>query len=97
MTDDCAYGHETGRKFIYDSDDMRLLHHPLADGERPYGDNWAVWTELRDADGELWYVSDHEEYTLDAEEFGPIEECPVCKSYLLDDGTCPETGTDYHR
>lgn len=88
----------TGRQFIYDSDNMSLLHYPLA-GNESLADSvdWAVWTEYKDVDGDLFYVSDHEDYTLSADEFGPIEECPVCKRYLGDDGTCPTTGTDYHK
>lgn len=62
-----TYMSTTGRKFIVDDNNGEFL--PSA----PDHDEWAVWTEWVDnIDGSLWYVSDHEGYTLDAEEFGPL-------------------------
>jgi hypothetical protein len=61
------YYHETGRVFVYDSRNDVIMDIAPTDH-----DDWAVWTEFLDADGELSYISSHEDYTLDAEEFGPI-------------------------
>lgn len=58
---------ETGRVFYVIEGECEALTH------QPYGFDYATWTEHRDEDGDLWYVSDHEGMTLDAEEFGPIE------------------------
>ena len=58
----------TGRKFIHDDWNVKLV------AEKPNHDAWHEWTEYRAADGSLYYVSDHEDYTLDADEFGPIPE-----------------------
>lgn len=65
---ECAWGIPTGRMFIYDDYNACLVK------SVPDHDEWHVWTEYRDEDGAFWYVSDHEGYTLDAEEFGPIDE-----------------------
>lgn len=58
---------DTGRTFIYDDLNACLVREAPKDH-----DEWAVWTEWRDEDGDIWYTSDHEGYTLDPEEFGPI-------------------------
>ena len=58
---------ETGRMFIYDSSICGLV------AVAPDHDDWHYWTEMKDADGDLYYVSDHEGYTLDAEEFGDTD------------------------
>ena len=72
---DCAWGEETGRKFIYDDHNAKLVLNKPAHAE------WHEWTEYLGSDGELTYVSDDPDgYWLDAEEFGPIE-------YEDDDGT----------
>jgi hypothetical protein len=63
----CAWGVETGRTFIYDDYNARLVATP------PDHDEWHRWTEFRDDDGEFTYVSDHEGYALDAEEFGDTD------------------------
>lgn len=65
---DCAYGRETGRKFIYDNRNARVV------ADEPDHDEWNLWTEYLADDGEFTYVSDHEGYALDAEEFGPISD-----------------------
>lgn len=79
-------GQETGRRFLVDSNEGGEIIAMVSDvSVHAWLDNYfadcfaeeddpqlAVWVEYKDADGELWYVSDHEEYTLDAEEFGPI-------------------------
>lgn len=82
MTDN-TYSRPTGRKFIIDN---------LKGGEMvftfPDHDEWSVWTEYQDVeDDELFYVSDHEDYTLVAEEFGEIPE-----EYHLEFDDCPEDG-----
>lgn len=64
---DCEYGEETGRVFIHDDSICELVN------TVPQHDEWHLWTEFKGADGEMTYVSDHEGYALDAEEFGPIE------------------------
>lgn len=87
-----ANGQETGRRFLVDSNDggeiiaaawggtesQASLDNMFADIFANEDDaQIAIWTEYKDADGELWYVSDHEEYTLSAEEFGPIPAPPA--------------------
>jgi hypothetical protein len=73
-------GQPTGRTFLVDSSDGGEIIGMSTNGSQfpeyadDAGHDLAVWTEYKDADGDLWYVSDHEEYTLDAEEFGPIPE-----------------------
>lgn len=65
--DDCAYGQETGRKwYVIEGEDELLTEEPLPPVIA------ALWTEFKDADGELTYVSSDEGYALTAEEFGPI-------------------------
>lgn len=60
---------DTGRSwFVIEGEDELLKEEPMPPLVA------AKWTEVLDEDGELWYVSDHEGYTLDAEEFGPIPE-----------------------
>jgi hypothetical protein len=63
---ECAYGAETGRLFVYDDADCGFII------GLPDNDEWHLWTEYRAEDGTLTYVSDHEGYALDAEEFGDI-------------------------
>lgn len=69
VSEDCplAIGRPTGRWFIYDDYNTKLVR------DEPDHDEWHRWEEYREADGDLWYVSDHEDYTLGADEFGPIE------------------------
>lgn len=63
----------TGRKFIVNDMDGEFLP------SQPDHDEWTVWTEWVDnIDQSLWYVSDHEGYTLDAFEFGPLPDFPTC-------------------
>lgn len=56
----------TGRRWFIRDGEVDLLNEPPTDTVE-----YAEWTEYTDGDA-LWYVSDHEDYTLDAEEFGPI-------------------------
>lgn len=60
---------ETGRVFyVIDGDTVAYT-------DVPSNVDYATWTEHRaEVQGgyELWYVSDHEGMTIDAEEFGPI-------------------------
>jgi hypothetical protein len=66
-------GQPTGRSFIVDEDgDITAMATNGASLEDAAGGEDHIWLEYKDADGDLWYVSDHEEYTLSAEEFGPI-------------------------
>lgn len=68
-----ANGQATGRTFIVDVDgDITAMAENGASLEDAADDEDHIWSEYKDADGDLWYVSDHEEYTLSAEEFGPI-------------------------
>jgi hypothetical protein len=72
----CAYGVETGRTFLVDGDgdilQMSTNGYQFDDVAVEDDGNEHVWTEFKDADGELTYVSDHEAYALTADEFGPI-------------------------
>lgn len=82
-------GKPTGRTFIYDDANGCLTK------AEPNHDEWHRWEEYRDDDGDLWYVSDHEEYTLGAEEFGPIEyACYLCGKPV--DGDRPVEVCDQH-
>ncbi len=58
---------KTGRVFIHDDYNVKLVT------TVPDHDEWHLWTEFRGDDGDLIYVSDHEDYTLVADEFGPID------------------------
>lgn len=70
--DDMEYGVETGRLFIYDDLKCECITYI------PSHDEWHVWTEFKDRNGELWYSSDEPDgYWLDAEEFGPFSEADV--------------------
>lgn len=70
---DLMFGDETGRYFIADQRNGGELVTSIPDH-----DEWNVYTECGpDEDGAFWYVSDHEGYTLDAEEFGPFTEDDV--------------------
>jgi hypothetical protein len=65
---DCAWGQETGRLFVYDDYNAKLVN------VVPDHEEWHLWTEFKDEDGEFTYVSDDPDgYWLDAEEFGPID------------------------
>lgn len=58
----------TGRRwYVVDGDDELLSVDEWDAPDLPY----AIWTEFDGPDGK-YYVSDHEDYTLTAEEFGPI-------------------------
>jgi hypothetical protein len=64
----------TGRTFLVDSSEGGEIVGMAVNGASLAGDDpdMAIWTEYLADDGGLFYVSDHEDYTLDAEEFGPI-------------------------
>lgn len=67
---------ETGRKFVVDDNNGEFLR------SAPDHDEWALWTEWVDnVDHSLWYVSDHEGYTMSAEEFGPLPYFPTYGPY----------------
>lgn len=58
----------TGRTFIYDDLAAKVVP------EKPDHEEYHVWTEHKDSEGNLWYVSDDPDgYWLDAEEFGPLD------------------------
>jgi hypothetical protein len=54
----------TGREFVTNDEGEHIA---------PKVPTWddAIWTEFRAADGSFFYVSDHEDYTLAADEFDP--------------------------
>lgn len=80
MPEGCVHGPDTGRYFIVDDVDCKLVT------SVPDHDDWHVWTEMGpDDEGEFWYVSDHEGYTLDAEEFGPFTDADVLTADQLKD------------
>ena len=59
----------TGRKFIYDDLNAKVVE------EKPSHDEWHEWEEWRDEDGDLWWSSDDPDgYILSAEEFWGGEE-----------------------
>lgn len=83
---DCAYGSATGRTFIYDDYNVVLVT------SEPDHDEWHLWTEYRDEEGEFTYVSDHEGYALDSEEFGPFTDEDVIWQFKVGDEFADSVG-----